>query len=109
MLAFTQSSGTTCAPGQCLCRRRLPTLAKSIHEHRRPGQARIACAIVPLMPYVLGIALGLAAITGVWSSVAAAKTVIPDDPFPGAAPSKPVSETRYPVVPSLLLLITTHP
>jgi STE24 endopeptidase len=41
------------------------------------------------MPYVIGIALGLAAITGLWSSVAAAKTVLPDDAPAVAAPSSP--------------------
>jgi STE24 endopeptidase len=41
------------------------------------------------MPYMLGIALGLAAIAGLWSSVAAAKTVVPDDTFPAAVASPP--------------------
>jgi len=41
----------------------------------------------PHMPYMLGIPLGIAFITGLWISVAAAKTVVPDDGFAGATPS----------------------
>ena len=40
------------------------------------------------MPNVKKLALGLAAITGLWSSVAAAKTVVPDEAAP-TAPSPP--------------------